>query len=287
MSHLVSPALEKAFGFALAKSPKATRPIDAFWRAATVVGNIEGAPDYVKNLPQTALHHPSYSTLKTSKGFLAWLALGDNHAKVEAVALALIEGRVDNKSSAAALNEIIRAADTRLGLPEFEIPDNYPVLQWTSRQVATIVDAYALAWGSGLIENARIASGDYEEYVAPPERFSDAHDAGEAAAAIRALLHGRLISYAYWDEFASSARAIFRIAEELAAYTLSYDFDDNGIVISDDVAETISNIIGDDMGAGLPADDPVVRQVRRYRDAVNERLYASRRAMIPNLVAQL
>lgn len=299
MSPLVTEALQKAYGFALAKSSKAIQPIEAITRAAVIVGNIEGAPACVRELSPTALYHPSFCELKTSKCFLDWYDADDNRAKVEAVALALTDGRLGTKSCPAAISEIIRSADTRLGLPEFEIPDAYPALQklglGSPRLVSALADAYIIAWDcceGSLSENARIASGDYEEYdpVAWHKRFYEAHERGEIIAVIRAMLRGRLCreypNYCHWHEFASSARALFRIADALVdrASPIAFGFDDDGNhTVSADVEETVSSLLGDDMGVGLPTDDPVTRQVARYIAAVNERMYPIYRAMIPNL----
>ena len=97
-------------------------------------------------------------------------------------------------------------------------------------------------------------------------------------------MQGRLTSYCHWHEFASSARALFRIADALVDRSLSYGFDDDGMCVANDVYSAISDVVCDDRGDSLPTGDPVVRQVARYIAAVNERMYPPTQplTLIPN-----
>lgn len=88
------------YAHALTKSPEAIHPHDAWGGALNIVGTAIGEP----------IEHPTMLL----DPFPLWLDTDNNRAKVEAVALDLIAGRLVNKSSDAALNEIIRSADTRL-----------------------------------------------------------------------------------------------------------------------------------------------------------------------------
>lgn len=113
MSHLITEALQKAYGYALAKSPTAIEPADAFCRAVRIVGNVEGAGNAVRSMNATDFSFLSRESFTPSGGrsleISEWLDDDDNPAKVEAVALALIEGRLSAQSDAKLLDEILRS----------------------------------------------------------------------------------------------------------------------------------------------------------------------------------
>lgn len=94
-------SLYSAYDSALAKSPDALDPTGAWLRATRIVGNHLRSPFPSPHLP----------LLKRAEEIADWLARQDNRAKVEAVALALIEGRLDTKSTGNAISKIIRSVD--------------------------------------------------------------------------------------------------------------------------------------------------------------------------------
>lgn len=263
--HIPAP-LSRAYGYALAKSPKAIEPLDAISRAIRIVGGIEGAPDSV--LRESV--QVSWLATRIPPRIEQWLNEGTNRAKVDDVALALIDGRLSNKTDDKTLDAILRTAESRLDLPPFVIPDAYPTLHrrhaHSLRTACDLAQAYRLAWGSPqFAENVRIKSEDYEARVSCAYADYDSrHEHHETFAAFVALLEGRYSPshHVSWFEMLDSCRAIFRIAESLASRDLS---DKPPSYVPPDIADSVSDILYDDMTCDLLSErDPVAVAVHNY-----------------------
>ena len=236
------PSLTKPYGFALARSPKAISPQIAWKRAIVIVGNI--------------LEVPTIVGAGSDYQIADWLDTGLNRLRVEAVARALIDGRLHQKSREEQIAELIDNAETELNLPPFELPGVLSGMRLDSQTLHMyLARALKLAWSdSQFFENARVASDDYNEYRAPDEYSSD-----EIYWALRAMLTGNARPFPFFEIEANCA-AIFSMASDL--------FDDR--VPQDSSAR--AQYVMQTLCADYP-ETATSRSVRRYRVANDERVW--------------